>query len=86
MVAQGELVRGHQDLLDDLQKKRYGEAAKKAHRLKATANLYASDALLSYYEMISTQQDLIYSRFFMDDLIQELQRAESNISDFLKVD
>ena len=84
-VAQQELKQGHQELLAYLQGEHWEKAAQKAHKLKATANLYASDVLLSYYEkIIYKQDDIKKDNLFMSRLCQELQAVENVIQDFLE--
>lgn len=83
-TAQSELKEGHQELLCSLYEENWKKTAQKVHRLRATANLYASDTLLSYYEEIAYKQGAIEKgSLLIKNLKQELCDVESNIKLFL---
>lgn len=80
------LKQEHQDLLHCLHDAHWENAAKIAHRLKATAHLYASVTLLSYYEKILCWKTLIIKdkNDFIEVLTEELQQVERNIKNFIE--
>lgn len=84
-LSQPQLKQDHQELLQHLNEKDWQKAADKAHYLKATANLYASDALLAYYALIIQKKEALqYDFSFFDTLNQELREVEKNIQIFLE--
>jgi len=84
-LAQPQLEQDHQQLLQHLQDKEWQKAADKAHYLKATANLYASETLLKYYALIMQEKAALQQNtLFIDALNQELKRVEKNIQLFLE--
>ncbi len=84
-LAQTQLEEDHQQLLQHLHAKEWQKAADKAHYLKATANLYASETLLKYYGLIvKNKPALQQNTLFIEALNQELKRVEKNIQLFLE--
>ena len=83
-LAQSQLKKDHQELLQNLYTKEWEKAASKAHYLKATANFYASTTLLDYYSLIIQKKaELQQTPLFIESLSQELKRVEKNIQIFL---
>ncbi len=83
-LAQPQLKQDHQELLNYLNSNDWEQAARKAHYLKATANLYASQPLLDAYALILQKKSaLAQDPLFIETLQQELERVEENIQCFL---
>jgi hypothetical protein len=83
-LAQSQLKQDHAELLHALNSKDWEKAASKAHYLKATANLYASQSLLDAYALIIQKKAALeQDPLFIKTLDQELQRVEENIQHFL---
>jgi hypothetical protein len=82
-LSQTQLKQDHQELLRYLTLKEWQKSAEKAHYLKATANLYASDSLLEYYSFIIDKKEKIEPDF-IGKLTQELKKVEEDIQVFLE--
>jgi hypothetical protein len=83
-LTQKQLKQDHQELLKNLQQQEWQKAADKAHYLKATANLYASESLLMYYALIEQKKGTLrQDSLFIEALSQEFKRVEHNIQVFL---
>lgn len=83
-LVQNQVTQDHQELLHHLHEKQWQQAADKAHYLKATANIYASERLIKYYvSIMKNQSTLEQDTLLVNALRQELKRVENNIQYFL---
>lgn len=86
MLVQDQVKQDHQELLHYLYQGQWQQAADKAHYLKATANIYASENLMKYYSYIMKNTSLLGVKpLFIDTLSQELQQVEDDIQCFLDI-
>ncbi len=74
----------NQNLRECLANRDWEQAAKLAHSIKGTVNLYGSPSLIALLENIIKQQvDNIYSDKFLCQLQDEQQKAEEAVTNFL---
>jgi len=83
-LAQNELRKQHESLLNYLENKEWVEAKKIAHDLIATSNLYATSELTNLYKMIKEDSETIVDILsFVEELKLEIEKSNSKISEIM---